>query len=175
MKVKDTETGRRSIAHFYRDCEAWPRLDPSIVLSPSPRPIRAEVSKTLFMGGQGQVHLQASLHRLTWIAGQRCSIHLDVSNSSTKTIKKVTISLSRAVVTFQPDSRLNAGVYTIDPDACRTATSEKVVAESVLEMGDNTSRGHASSKGWWCGVGPSQNAIFQHFIHLPVWGFLDNP
>ncbi|KAH8835493.1 hypothetical protein DL96DRAFT_1809344 [Flagelloscypha sp. PMI_526] len=168
MKIKDTETDRRSIAHFYRDCDVWPRLDPSIVLAPALSPLSAEISKSFFMGGQGQLFLKASIARLSWIAGQRCYVQIEVMNNTTKYVKRASISLFRSIVMFYPDSRLNAGAQTIDPDACRTNTIEKGVSESILDIGDNASRRHASSQGWWSGVGPSQHAIFQHFIELPT-------
>lgn len=56
-----------------------------------------------------------------------------------------------------------------DRDKSRVRTQMvKEVAESVLEMGRNASKGHASAKGWWTGVAPGQELELSHFILIPV-------
>ncbi|KAL1740605.1 hypothetical protein HDZ31DRAFT_47171, partial [Schizophyllum fasciatum] len=164
VKVKDPATDARSIAHFYRDCEVWPRLNPSAILAPAPRPISDSSAKSLFMGGSGKVYLTASLHRVHWIAGQKCYIRIGVSNGSKKTIKRVTIALVRTLVAFKPNSKKDEDD---DPDACSATSYEKQIAETSLEMCELGSRGHASAKGWWTGVMPDEDKEFSHFIQIP--------
>ncbi|RDB29045.1 hypothetical protein Hypma_015810 [Hypsizygus marmoreus] len=154
IKVKEGESDKCSIAHFYRDCEIWPRLDPSIVLAPAETPLKASVIKGLFMGGSGKVNLSASLHRLHWIAGQQCCVKVDVLNDTKKTIHSLNLALIRSVIVFRTDR-------------CQTSTTQKQVAESVLEMAQRGTKGHASAKGWWTGVGPGERSDFSHFILLP--------
>ena len=173
LKLKDTLSGKISIAHFYRTCEVWPRLDPERILVPAPRPLRATISKSLFMGGDGKLTLTASLIRLYWVAGQRCVVHLNIQNATKKLVTSVTLSLLRNTVIFRPLPQLDPSLphkscYDRDPDACQTTTTTKVIAESVLEAGDRATRGYASAKGWWTGVPPLKKMDFSHSIVIPV-------
>ncbi|GLB35886.1 putative arrestin (or S-antigen), C-terminal domain [Lyophyllum shimeji] len=169
IKVKDPTSNSRSIAHFYRDCEIWPRLNPSVILAPAARPLQATTRKGLFMGGSGKVDLTPSIHRFHWIAGQECFVKVIILNGSKKTINSLTLALIRSTVVFKPDRRLDAlsDADYMDPDACQTSTTEKAVAESVLEVGQRATRGHASAKGWWSGVAPGEHREFSHSILLP--------
>ncbi|KAJ3844951.1 hypothetical protein F5878DRAFT_636975 [Lentinula raphanica] len=169
VKVKEIETDRRSIAHFYRDCEVWPRLNPSAILSPAAQPIRETAAKSLFMGGSGKVGLTATLHRIYWVAGQQCCVKVRIINKSKKTIKNLSLTLLRSTVAYKPNPSLDVeGSDEHDADACQTSTVQKQVAESVLEMGDRGhARGYASAKGWWAGVRPEETTEFCHFLLIP--------
>ena len=167
LRLKDSETSAESVAHFYRACEIWPRLSFGTKLSAAPRPLVSEAAKTVFMGGSGKVRLSAAMHRLYWVAGQRCVIHLRVVNESKKTVKGASITLLRTTTVFKPLAG-RKGTTDTDPDACETMTMRKVVAASVLVMGQKCSKGHASAKGWWTGVRPGDTADFVHHIVLPV-------
>lgn len=168
FKVKCPDNNERSIAHFYRNCEIWPRLNPSAVLCTAPRPLLAQTSKNLFRGGKGKIDLTAQLHRLHWIAGQRCYLKLSVTNDTKKTVKSLTLTLIRTTTVFKPHPHLDALPRCADPDACQTSTTRKQVAVSVLEMGQSGEKGHASAKGWWSGVPSNHKLEFSHFILLPV-------
>jgi hypothetical protein len=98
-------------------------------------------------------------------------VKIDVTNVTKKAIKSMALTLVRSTVVFRPDARLDASNdnHNLDPDACQTSTTQKVVAESVLELGQRGSRGHASAKGWWTGIGPGEHMEFFHSIQLPVW------
>ncbi|KAI0721389.1 hypothetical protein C8T65DRAFT_601517 [Cerioporus squamosus] len=169
VKVKDSQTGKRSIAHFYRDCEVWPRMNPSVVLANAPRPIQASTAKSLSVIGSGhKVKLTATLHRMTWMAGQRCSVRIWIANETKKNIKSVALTLVRTTTLFKPKPHLDPGDrMSIDPDACQTATTHKVVAEDSLERGHSVAKGHASAQGWWTGVPAGQEAQFSHWILIP--------
>ena len=86
FKLRDTKTEHNSIAHFYRNIEVWPYLEPVVVLAPSERPISSTAAKSLFLGGSGKLKLIASLHRSTWVAGQRCYVKIVVSNDTSKKV-----------------------------------------------------------------------------------------
>ncbi|KZT75099.1 hypothetical protein DAEQUDRAFT_720313 [Daedalea quercina L-15889] len=169
IKVKDPKTGRRSIAHFFRNCEVWPRLNASILLASAPRPLQATVSKSLAMlNSERKVKLTAQLHRLTWVAGQRCHVNVAVVNETKKTVKSFTLALIRSTTTFKPTPELDAGrARSVDPDACQTTTLHKVVAETALEMAQPGTKGRASAKGWWTGVDPGKELSFSHYILIP--------
>lgn len=166
-QVKDTETGRTSVAHFYRECEIWPRLDPTTTLLSAPRPIQVTASKSLFLGGSGTVKFTANLHRLHWVSGQRCFVKAYVSNNTTRTLKSFTIALIRRTTTFKSSAAMSIDERD-DPDACQTDTVYKEVAQSTLETTHRVQRGYAGSKGWWTGVNPGENIVFSHYIVIPV-------
>ncbi|TFY63133.1 hypothetical protein EVJ58_g3424 [Rhodofomes roseus] len=169
IKVKDPKTEKRSIAHFYRNCEVWPRLSASILLASAPRPLQATTSKSLAMlSSDRKVKLTAQLHRLTWIAGQRCYISVSVANDTKKIVKTLTLTLVRSTTMFRPSPELDTGrARSVDPDACQTTTLHKVVGETVLEMAQSGTKGRASAKGWWTGVGPGKELSFSHYILIP--------
>ena len=166
-KVKDTETGKISVAHFYRECEIWPRLDPTATLQSAPRPIQVTASKSLFMGGPGTVKLTAILHRLHWVSGQRCFVKALVFNATTRTLKSFTLTLIRRTTTFKSSVAVNIDGRD-DPDACQTNTTYKEVAQSTLETTHRVLRGYAGSRGWWTGVNPGENTVFSHCVLIPV-------
>ncbi|KAJ7110051.1 hypothetical protein C8R44DRAFT_743363 [Mycena epipterygia] len=166
-KVKD-EFDKRSIAHFYRDCKIWPRLNPSVVLAPAEQYIRASTCKRLFMGGNGEVKLTAALHRSIFIAGTQVSVNVSVQNDTKKLIKSLTLSLYRSTVVFK--RKLRPGSTTVDaadPDACQTTTTRKSVATSILEMAQGFPRGHASTVGWWAGIPSGERSNFSHLLLIP--------
>ncbi|OCH94752.1 hypothetical protein OBBRIDRAFT_722012, partial [Obba rivulosa] len=169
VKVKDAKTDKRSIAHFYRSCEIWPRLNSSIALAAAPRPIQASTSRSLAVVGSGaKVKLTALLHRLTWVAGQRCYVKLSVANGTKKTLKSLNLTLVRTTTLFKPKPAADTGhSRSADPDACQKSTMHRPVAETVLEIAQQGAKGHASAKGWWTGVGPGQELEFSHYILLP--------
>ncbi|KAF9270619.1 hypothetical protein L218DRAFT_46326 [Marasmius fiardii PR-910] len=166
LKVKERKNNRRSIAHFYRDCEVWPRLNPSSVLSPATKPNQDTISKTLFMGGNGKVTLTAATHRVIWIAGQQCPVKIKVVNHSKKAIKSVTLTLVRSTVIFKyADTPTDPSSHV--PRDRELPAIEKEVTKSTLEMAQRMTRGHASAKGWWTGVHPDETLEFSHSILIP--------
>ena len=170
MKVKDSNSGKQSIAHFYRNCEVWPHLNPAVVLQPSSRPLQASAAKSLaLLGNSSKVKLHAQMHRLYWPAGSRCPISLHLVNGSKKTVRSLTLTLVRTVTVFRPRPTLDTAGDK-DPDSCLTSTTHKVVAESFLEMCAGVVKGHASAKGWWTGVAPGRELDFVYYVSLPVSG-----
>ncbi|KAJ7293738.1 immunoglobulin E-set, partial [Mycena rebaudengoi] len=166
IKVKD-DVHCRSIAHFYRDCEVWPRLNPSVVLAPAEHPIQAAAAKSLFMGGSGNVKLTASLHRSIFIAGQQCPINVAVQNDSKRLIKSLTLTLFRTTVVFKPQLAASHDTAMPNLDACQTCTTRKQVAVSTLEMAQGFPRGHASANGWWAGIPSGERSSFSHLLLIP--------
>lgn len=174
VKLKSADGQDRSIAHFYRSVEVFPYLPPAVALAPAPRPIAASESKALFMGGSGKVTLTATIHRRTWLAGQRCYVDVRVDNDSTKKIKTLALALVRTTTVFRARPWLHAGSGTdaageleVDPDACATSTTRKKVAEAVLEMGRKGAKG-VTAKGSWMGVEAGERAGFSHSLLVPA-------
>ncbi|SPO27140.1 uncharacterized protein UTRI_10601_B [Ustilago trichophora] len=172
VKLKSASGANRSIAHFYRHVDLFPYLNPAVVLSSAMKPIQASSSKGLFLGGSGKVHLMASLHRNTWVAGQRVYIHVGIQNDTTKNINGMTLSLIRTVTLYKPRPELDLSSQTarrdLDPDACQTSTTRKKIAEEELEMGQKGSRGVVTAKGWWTGVEPNQRVESSHYMQIPA-------
>lgn len=172
VKLKSASGANRSIAHFYRHIDLFPYLNPAVVLSNAPKPIQATSSKGLFLGGSGKVHLMASLHRNTWVAGQRIYIHVDIQNDTSKKVNGMTLSLIRTVTLYKPRPELDLNGQTsrrdLDPDACQTSTTRKKIAEEELEMGQKGSRGVVTARGWWTGVEPGQRVESSHYMQIPA-------
>lgn len=168
LKVKEAETSKRSVAHFYRDCEIWPRLNPSSILAPSSKPIMRAATEGLRLGGPGDLSVEAHLHRLHWVAGQPCFVRVVIRNETRKAVKTLTLTLLRTVIVFKPAPVLDADMDAEDPDACQTTTTTKVITQSTLEMGQPGTRGHASAKGWWSGVRPMESHAVNHCFTIPV-------
>lgn len=112
------------------------------------------------MGGPGKLELSAYLHRLSWIAGQQCSVRVSVGNGTRRAVQAVTFALMRTTILLHP-SNVNMG----GPER---QSLQRQVAEDTLAMGDKATKGHASAKGWWAGVKPLESLDFSHSILLPV-------
>ena len=169
----EPSTGKRSIAHFYRDCEVWPAHNPVATLAPAPEPITAQASKSIFMGGDGTVSLEASICRFTWIANQPLHVSVRIANDTRKAVRSVILELIRTTTTFKPSSRALAtatdnAAGAADVEADMTGTKERKVAESELLAGPKGTKGHASAKGFWTGVESGKMSSVVHSIHIPV-------
>ncbi|KAL5519604.1 hypothetical protein ACEPAH_1287 [Sanghuangporus vaninii] len=169
MKVVDPSTGKRSIAHFYRDCEVWPALDPVATLAPAPDPMLARAAKKLFMGGDGTLALTASMHRSTWVAGQPVHVRLRIVNGTKKNVRSISFAVIRTTTLFKLNANAHHGGvgYDDDMDEGETNTHERRVAEAVLTAGQKGAKGRASAKGWWTGVAPGEMRNVTHSITLP--------
>ncbi|KJA28669.1 hypothetical protein HYPSUDRAFT_722642 [Hypholoma sublateritium FD-334 SS-4] len=150
LELKDPSSGARSFAHFYRDCSIWPRLNPSIVLAPTSRPIQVTASESLRMGGNGQVTLTASIHRLHWVSGQSCFVKVKVVNKSDKALKNLCLQLLRSTTVFRTgyefDAMKGGSKAGAIADILQSSTTKKQVAQSILEVCARGTRGHASAK-----------------------------
>ena len=124
------------------------------------------------MGGNNGIQLTASLYRLNWIAGQPCQVKIFIVNNSKKGIKNLTLGIFRSTVIFKPKVPLETLPENrstgADLNTWQTSTAKKQVAESTLAVGERGTRGRASAKGWWTGVGPGKSMTFSHFISIPV-------
>jgi hypothetical protein len=165
--VKDSKTSDKySFAYTYQNCEIWPRLNPSVVLAHTSRPLLASANQSLSTSGKGKVELTVSLSRLHWISGQQCPVSISIINNSKKVVKTLSLSLIRSTTVFKPgrhpDSSLDYGAT--QSDSCSTSTTHKQVAESMIYP---TQQGLQPS-GWWTGVTPGEQLTITHFLLLPV-------
>ncbi|UZJ56668.1 hypothetical protein CBS101457_005988 [Exobasidium rhododendri] len=175
VKLKSANGSNRSIAHFYRHVDLYPYLNPAVILSSSSRPVQANASKGLFLGGSGKVHLAASLHRSTWVAGQRIYVNIKIDNETNKKVKNLSLALVRTVTLYRPRPEFDMRVIApddpsetyVDPDACTTSTSRKKISEEVLEMGQKGAKGLVTARGWWTGVEGGESIEFSHNMKLP--------
>ncbi|KAK0552936.1 hypothetical protein OC846_001516 [Tilletia horrida] len=176
VKLKSSNGSDRSIAHFYRHIDLFPYLNPSVVLAAAPKPIVSQGQKGLFMGGSGKVQLTASLHRSTWVAGQRVYVNIAVNNETSKKVKNLHLALVRTVTLFKPKPEFNVGFSVpadpaesyIDPDACTTSTNRKKICEDSLELGQKGAKGSVTARGWWTGVDPGCSLDVSHYMTIPA-------
>ncbi|GAA5862218.1 hypothetical protein JCM8547_007774 [Rhodosporidiobolus lusitaniae] len=158
VKLKSKSGTNRSIAHFYRHVDVFPYFNPALVLAPAVKPLRAEAAKSLFMGGSGKVSLKTSMHRETWVAGQRCYVDVRVENESGKKIKTLTLALVRTTTIYRPSAT--------EGGPSHTQSTRKKVAETTLEMGKKGTKG-VTAKGSWMGVDAGESADFSHSLLVP--------
>ncbi|PWN19970.1 hypothetical protein BCV69DRAFT_313177 [Microstroma glucosiphilum] len=164
VKLKSSDGSNRSIAHFYRHVDLLPYINPAVVLASAPRPIQATTERN-------RISLTASLHRPTWVAGQRVYVNVAVRNDTSRRIKNVTLSLVRTVTIYQPRPELRAHGSTtegFDPEACEAIVSRKRVAEEVLGVAQDASPDGSASQSWWTGVQPNSHLEFAHHLNIPV-------
>ncbi|KAF9486311.1 hypothetical protein BDN70DRAFT_846023 [Pholiota conissans] len=167
--LKDIASVNQSMAHFYRDCCVWPRLDPSTALASTSRPIQVTASQSLRVGGNGELKLTGSLHRLHWISGQTCFVGMKVVNGSDKFVKNASIRLLRSTRVFRVGYKFEDGACNgMITDVLHASTTTTEVAQSILDICGQGTRGHASAEGWWAGVAPGQTRSFSHHIIIPV-------
>lgn len=89
VKLFVPTTGKRSIAHFYRNVVVLPYLNPGIVLAPSVEPIESRVTKGLgwnLSGEKGDVDLRVALGRGIWVSGQRLWCEVGIINRSNRRV-----------------------------------------------------------------------------------------
>ncbi|GAA6024385.1 hypothetical protein JCM10207_003306 [Rhodosporidiobolus poonsookiae] len=158
VKLKSKTGDNRSIAHFYRHLDVYPYFNPAIALAPAVEPLYAEAAKALFMGGNGKVSLKASMHRETWVAGQRCYVDVRVENESSKKIKTLTLALVRTTTIMRRSS---------EDGPSQTQSTRKKVAETTLEMGKKGTKG-VTAKGSWVGVEVGESADFSPSLLIPA-------
>ncbi|GAA5978811.1 hypothetical protein JCM11641_003571 [Rhodosporidiobolus odoratus] len=177
VKLKSKAGADRSIAHFYRHVEVFPYFNPALALAPAIKPLEAEAAKSLFLGGSGKVSLKASMHRETWVAGQRCYVDVRVENESSK---KVRLSLPRRLSQpYLPSFFLQIKTLTLalirttsihrpgtDGAPSQSQTTRKKIAETTLEMGKKGTKG-VTAKGSWVGVDAGESADFSHSLLVP--------
>ncbi|GAA6026974.1 hypothetical protein JCM8097_006008 [Rhodosporidiobolus ruineniae] len=158
VKLKSKTGTNRSIAHFYRHVDVFPYLNPAVALAPASKPLQAEAAKSLFLGGNGKVTLKASMHRETWVAGQRCYCDVSVINDSHKKIKTLTLALVRTTTIYRPSA--------VEGGPSHTQSTRKKVAETTLEMGKKATKG-VTAKGSWMGVDAGESSDFSHSLLVP--------
>ena len=132
-----------------------------MLLAPAPKPFVASVSKALFGPANGVISLQASLHRETWVAGQRCFVNVNIDNHANKKVQFLSLTLTRTQTIFRAAS----------PDEATSAPAQvirKKVVESTLDMGKRAAKGGVTAKGVWLGVEPGEIVDFCHPVAIPV-------
>ncbi|PPQ99575.1 hypothetical protein CVT24_005363 [Panaeolus cyanescens] len=148
LRVKYPLSNRHSIAHFYRECTLWPRLEPQTVLNAATRPIQLTNSA-------GDIQLTASLYAPTWVAGQDCRIKVVISNNSQTTVKNLDFGLFNTVTIFPSLP---------GKEAEHTTTQLSKVS---LRVKQPPTPGHATAKGWWSGVKPGEMRTVYHYLPIP--------
>ncbi|KDQ18226.1 hypothetical protein BOTBODRAFT_53009 [Botryobasidium botryosum FD-172 SS1] len=157
-----------TMTHFYRYCVIYPYLNPAMVLAPAPAPFRADEAKSIFLGGNGKLRLEAILYRQCWVAGQECRVRTVVENRTTKKVRTVTLTLFRITTVYRPNRALDpSSPGGVDFDACQTTTTRKQINEVYMEAGARRARGQVTAKGWWTGIESGDCGEHEHSILIP--------
>ncbi|KAH9044562.1 hypothetical protein EDB85DRAFT_1854148 [Lactarius pseudohatsudake] len=171
IDIKDPDTNRLSLAHFYRQCSIWPGLSLRELLAPSTRPL---VSTAVFSVPQGgsysKLRLAARVPRPSYFAGQSCYVHIQIANNTQRTVRSLCMTLVRTTTSYRPRSgRRNHGgkpdEYIANKYTVKTVIED--ISESRLVMAERTTKRAASSRGWWMGVNPDEKTAFTHRILVP--------
>ena len=172
IDIKDPDTNRLSLAHFYRQCSIWPGLSLQELLVPSTRPLVSTAISSVPQGGScGKLRLAARVPRPSYFAGQSCYVHIQIANNTQRTVRSLCMTLVRTMTIYRPwAGRRNHGGKTdehiTNKYVVKTVVDE--ISESRLVMADRTTRRAASSRGWWTGVNPDEKTAFTHCILVPV-------
>ncbi|KAH9004096.1 hypothetical protein EDB86DRAFT_2130583 [Lactarius hatsudake] len=171
IDIKEPDTNRLSVAHFYRQCSIWPGLSLRELLAPSTRPL---VSTAVFSVPQGgsysKLRLVARVPRPSYFAGQSCYVHIQIANNTQRTVRSLCMTLVRTTTIYRPRSgRRNRGGKTDEYIANKYTVKTVIedISESRLVMAERTTRRAASSRGWWTGVNPDEKTAFAHRILVP--------
>ncbi|KAH9968636.1 hypothetical protein BC827DRAFT_269180 [Russula dissimulans] len=171
VNIKDSDTNQVSLAHFYRACSIWPSLSIHDVLVPSTRPLVSTAAMALLRRGlRRKLKLSARVSRPSYFSGQLCCVHIQISNDTHKTVRSLRLTLLRTTTMYRP--RSGKGNRTDEHDNISSSYQTKrfvdEVSERKLTMAEPTTRGCASSRGWWAGVSPQERTAFTHSILIPV-------
>lgn len=105
IDIKDPDTNRLSLAHFYRQCSIWPGLSLRELLAPSTRPL---VSTAVFSVPQGgsysNLRLAARVPRPSYFSGQSCYVHIQIANNTERTVRSLCMTLVRTTTIYRPRS-----------------------------------------------------------------------
>ncbi|KAH9065819.1 hypothetical protein EDB87DRAFT_892567 [Lactarius vividus] len=168
IDIKDPDTNRLSLAHFYRQCSIWPGLSLQELLAPSTRPLVSTAVSSIPQGGSySKLRLAARVPRPSYFAGQSCYVHIQIANSTQRTVRSLCMTLIRTTTIYRPRlGRQNHGGKNEEHKyVVKTVVDE--LSESRLVMADRTTRRTASSRGWWTGVNPDEKTAFTHRILVP--------
>ncbi|KAI9512501.1 hypothetical protein F5148DRAFT_973425 [Russula earlei] len=170
VNIKDADTNQLSLTHFYRTCSIWPSFSIHDVLVPSTRPLVSTAAMTLSQRDlRRKLKLSARVPRPYYFSGQRCYVHIQITNDTHKSVRLLRLTLIRTTTMYRPQSgKANCGDERDDVfSSSRTKSFIDEMSESRLTMAERTTRGCASSKGWWAGVGPQERTAFTFNILIP--------
>ena len=167
--MKDPDTSRLSLAHFYRQCSIWPGLSLQELLVPSTRPLVSTAVLSVPQGGSySKLRLTARVPRPSYFAGQSCYVHIRIENNTQRTVRSLCMTLIRTTTIYRPrPGRRNDGEKT-DEHKFMVKTVVDEISENRLVMAHRTTRRVASSRGWWMGVNPDGKTAFTHCVLVPV-------
>lgn len=171
IDIKDPDTDRLSLAHFYRACSIWPSLSIHDVLIPSTRPLVSTAVMTLSQGGShSKLKLSARVPRPSYFSGQRCYVHIQIFNDTRRIVRSLRLTLIRTTTVYRPQSgrgnRRNGHDHVSGSYQPKAFVDE--ISESRLSMAERMTRKCASSRGWWAGVSPHERTALTHSILIPV-------
>lgn len=150
VRVKAFGETQAGVAHCFQKLQLYPYLNPTAVLASASRPIVAH-SSSAEASARG-IHLAASLHRETWVAGQRVYFDVSMLNSGEEMLNMLRIALVRVENVYRTRDMIPASPLDLN------STSSIIVDETLTA-------GH--SQHWWTGAPAGASVYFAHSFQLP--------
>lgn len=123
-------------------------------------PIVERTSGRVFMGGNGLLSCEASLHKAVWNAGAPISVSLRIRNGTSKKVSNVKLSLIRRIKTFCLDQGPSLSNYESNDYSVNNLSPVSLVRQTIAETS-------MSKSSWWNGVIRDSESEFMMDITIP--------
>ncbi|WFD23669.1 hypothetical protein MEQU1_002363 [Malassezia equina] len=150
VRVKAFGEKQGGVAHCFQKLQLYPYLNPTAVLASASRPIVAHANSA--EADARCIQLAASLHRETWVAGQRVYFDVSVLNNGENMLNMLRIALVRVENVYHTRSTIPAS----PPDL---NSSSSIIVDETLTAGN--------SQHWWTGAPSGSPVYFSHSFQLP--------
>lgn len=117
-------------------------------------------SGRVFMGGNGLLSCEASLHKAVWNAGAPLSVSLRIRNGTSKKVSNVRLSLIRRIKTFCLDQGPSLSNYESNDSSVNNLSPVSLVRQTIAETS-------MSKCSWWNGVIRDSESEFMMDITIP--------
>lgn len=150
VRVKAFGDKQGGVAHCFQKLQLYPYLNPTAVLASASRPIVAHANSA--EADARCIQLAASLHRETWVAGQRVYFDVSVLNNGENMLNMLRIALVRVENVYYTRSTIPASPLDLN-------SSSSIIVDDTLTAGN--------SQHWWTGAPSGSPVYFAHSFQLP--------
>jgi len=150
VRVKAFGEKQGGVAHCFQKLQLYPYLNPTAVLASASRPIVAHSNSV--EADARRIQLAASLHRETWVAGQRVYFDVSVLNNGEDMLNMLRIALVRVENVYHTRSMIPASPLDLN-------SSSSIIVDETLTAGN--------LQHWWTGAAPGVPVYFAHSFQLP--------
>ncbi|CCU99239.1 unnamed protein product [Malassezia sympodialis ATCC 42132] len=150
VRVKAFGEKQGGVAHCFQKLQLYPYLNPTSALASASQPIVAR-SNSAEANARG-IQLAASLHRETWVAGQRVYFDVSVLNNGENMLNMLRIALVRVENLYHMRSVIPASPLDLN-------SSSSIIVDETLTAGN--------THHWWTGAPSGIPVYFAHSFQLP--------